>query len=309
MSKALNKHVFYEMKDWRALNVVGPDALDFLHRMTTVNFKKFPPGSFTDCTFLTATGKLVAYFKVIAVEPGQYTLIASPGFSNEQKADQYLFETLEKFHFNEDFTITPLADAYTYFRIAGSGPTPPLESKLYFENFWVKNYWNETAFEFDLCTLVEKSKITDFKNKLHAANYTELASANESRIYFGEPSAPFELNSNMMPLEAELETAVHENKGCYPGQEVIEKIRAIGQVPKRLMLVRGNGTPPSFPQALKFVTQDAGTLTSAAADPTDSSRWVGLGFIKKMYAIEVGNAEFTVSGNPVEVHTKAEITE
>ncbi len=306
----MNKHVFYEMKDWRAVTLNGPDALDFLHRMTTVNFKNFPPGSFSDCTFLTATGKLVAYFKIIAKEPGQYLALAAPGFSNVLSADQYLFETLEKFHFMEKFTITPLGDAYSYFRVAGTGTLPVISDfSFYPENLWTKNFWGAPHFDFDSCVVVEKNKVEDFKAKLRAADYQELKTVNEHRIFFGEPSVPAELNTNMIPLEAELLTAIHENKGCYPGQEVIEKIRAIGQVPRRLMLLRGAGAVPQAPQALKFVTQDAGTLTSAATDPTDPTQWVGLGFIKKMYALEVGNAEFTVEGKPTQVVTKAEISE
>jgi folate-binding protein YgfZ len=62
------------------------------------------------------------------------------------------------------------------------------------------------------------------------------------------------------PLEINLQTAIHDQKGCYPGQEVIEKIIAIGSPAKRLCLVQitdENKTPASLPLELDF-----GKLTS-----------------------------------------------
>ena len=52
-----------------------------------------------------------------------------------------------------------------------------------------------------------------------------------------------------------LPDAVAENKGCYPGQEIIEKIAAIGSPAKRLVLVNLHG-PVSESRTL---TDEAGT--------------------------------------------------
>ena len=48
-----------------------------------------------------------------------------------------------------------------------------------------------------------------------------------------------------MPLELGLYDGVAGNKGCYPGQEVIERVITQGSPPRRLVLVAatGNASP------------------------------------------------------------------
>ncbi len=68
------------------------------------------------------------------------------------------------------------------------------------------------------------------------------------------------------PLEVNLGSAIDSNKGCYPGQEVIEKILALGSPARRLCLLRrvdgaGNETLPAI---LHDATgAEAGKLTSS----------------------------------------------
>ncbi|NDG86203.1 MAG: hypothetical protein EBX52_14335, partial [Proteobacteria bacterium] len=46
----------------------------------------------------------------------------------------------------------------------------------------------------------------------------------------------FELDGKTNPLEVNLRHAISDQKGCYPGQEVIEKIIAIGSPARKLCL-------------------------------------------------------------------------
>ncbi|MEZ4753815.1 MAG: hypothetical protein R3A13_05820, partial [Bdellovibrionota bacterium] len=50
-------------------------------------------------------------------------------------------------------------------------------------------------------------------------------------ITHGKPSFPNELNSKFLFSEAGLDQAISFNKGCYVGQEVIEKIDAFAKSP------------------------------------------------------------------------------
>jgi len=67
-------------------------------------------------------------------------------------------------------------------------------------------------------------------------------------------------NGETNPLEINLDSAIHDQKGCYPGQEVIEKIVAIGSPAKRLCVVKYLGeSPPEIHLPLEL---DVGRLTS-----------------------------------------------
>lgn len=135
-----------------------------------------------------------------------------------------------------------------------------------------------------------------------------------------------------MALEAGLDRALHENKGCYPGQEVIERIRTMGQTPRRLVFCKGQGEPPIAPQIILNQTKpehdrdgnatkynEAGTLTSVTQNPQDKpsellaplslakasgehSTWIGLGLLKKTFLKEEFN--FTVQNQLISVQWK-----
>ena len=91
----------------------------------------------------------------------------------------------------------------------------------------------------------------------------------------------FKSDGTINPLEVNLKSAIHDQKGCYPGQEVIEKILSLGSPAKRLCLLTSNeplviNCPVilSNPEGL-----EAGILTSF--DQTS-----GLAILKRPYAQE-----------------------
>ena len=93
----------------------------------------------------------------------------------------------------------------------------------------------------------------------------------QERIMALEPAAGFEFHADgeTNPLEVNLGSAIDENKGCYPGQEVIEKIISLGSPARRLCLLRRmdtGGAPESL--LLPAILHDpqgneAGKLTSS----------------------------------------------
>ena len=94
----------------------------------------------------------------------------------------------------------------------------------------------------------------------------------------------FESNGETNPLEINLGSAIHDQKGCYPGQEVIEKIISIGSPSKKLCLVKlvdESKQPSSIPCEL-----DHGKLTSFESP-------YGLAIVRKTHT----NAGSTLNGN------------
>jgi folate-binding protein YgfZ len=85
----------------------------------------------------------------------------------------------------------------------------------------------------------------------------------------------FKSNEEINPLEVNLRSAIHDQKGCYPGQEVIEKIISLGSPARKLCLFEGTLTHPKLPAPLLDAKNNAvGTLTSYEAG-------FGLGIVKR----------------------------
>jgi hypothetical protein len=87
------------------------------------------------------------------------------------------------------------------------------------------------------------------------------------RISAGAPVVPRDLGPGDLPNEGGLEeTAISYTKGCYLGQEVMARLKNLGQVRRRLRVVRGSGEPPRSQDPLYQGQKKVGELRSVAED-------------------------------------------
>jgi folate-binding protein YgfZ len=118
------------------------------------------------------------------------------------------------------------------------------------------------------------------------------------RTEAGIPWYGIDMDEHTLPPEAGLEArAISYTKGCYLGQEIIERIR---HVHRRLsgLLLRG----PVLPEAgtkLEVEGKEAGRITTAVLSPT-LGRPIGLGYVRREYR-EPGTRLEVASGGTAEV--------
>ncbi len=92
------------------------------------------------------------------------------------------------------------------------------------------------------------------------------------RIAGALPAVPEDIGLNDLPNEGGLDVdAISYTKGCYLGQEVMSRLKNLGQVRRRLMVVAGAGARPA---ALAPVQQDGKPVGQIR-----SSARVGEGFV------------------------------
>ncbi|MEO6805443.1 MAG: folate-binding protein, partial [Edaphobacter sp.] len=87
-----------------------------------------------------------------------------------------------------------------------------------------------------------------------------------------------------LPQETAQTRALHFAKGCYLGQEIVERIRSRGNVHRTYSAFRLEGNLPSSGAQLEADGKQVGELTSVAAIPlpTDNSiLQIGLGYIRR----------------------------
>ena len=125
----------------------------------------------------------------------------------------------------------------------------------------------------DQYTFSERYRIETLSND--SSHAPELYEMERIRARIPKEGNEFLANGETNPLEVNLQSAIHDQKGCYPGQEVIEKIIAIGSPAKRLCLVKivdGTTLPAPLPLELDF-----GKLTSFESP-------YGLAIVRKTHA-------------------------
>ena len=104
----------------------------------------------------------------------------------------------------------------------------------------------------------------------------------DARPLFGQDIRNTE-TARDLPQETAQAHALHFAKGCYLGQEIVERIRSRGQVHRRFTAFRLTGElPATLPAPLEAGGKPAGELTSAALVPlAEGPVLVALGYVRQ----------------------------
>lgn len=93
------------------------------------------------------------------------------------------------------------------------------------------------------------------------------AAAELARLRAAIPAVPADIGPKDLPAEGALDdVAISFTKGCYLGQEVIARLKNLGQVRRALHVVTGAGEPPGSGSPLFHGERKLGEIRSAAAD-------------------------------------------
>jgi aminomethyltransferase len=102
------------------------------------------------------------------------------------------------------------------------------------------------------------------------------------RIASGIPRYGADIRERDLPQETEQERALSFVKGCYVGQEIVERIRSRGQVRRKFTGFDIHGPLPALGAKIQADGKDVGEITSAASLPgTNGDRPVALGYIRR----------------------------
>lgn len=109
-----------------------------------------------------------------------------------------------------------------------------------------------------------------------------MAALNALRLEAGVPWFPADFNDAMIPHEAALEdTHISFNKGCYTGQEIVERVRSRGHVNrKRVSLKFSTSDAPAAGTKLRASGAEVGFVTSAAYSPANRAA-IGMGYVRR----------------------------
>jgi folate-binding protein YgfZ len=111
------------------------------------------------------------------------------------------------------------------------------------------------------------------------------AALNALRLEAGIPWFGYDFDEKVIPHEAALEnTHISFTKGCYTGQEIVERVRSRGHVNRiRVSLEFSGTTAPAAGAKLTAGGKDAGHVTSAAFSP-GRRRAIGMGSLRREFA-------------------------
>ncbi len=105
------------------------------------------------------------------------------------------------------------------------------------------------------------------------------------RILEGTPLFGTDIRDRELPQETGQTRALHFAKGCYLGQEIVERIRSRGNVHRTFSAFRLEGELPAVGASLEADGKQVGELTSVAAIPLPGDDGtvvqLGLGYVRR----------------------------
>jgi folate-binding protein YgfZ len=124
------------------------------------------------------------------------------------------------------------------------------------------------------------------------------------RIVRGVPRFGLDISQRDLPQETEQKHALSFTKGCYIGQEIVERIRARAILHRTFAGFVVEGEPPQPGTKVQADGKNIGEITSAARVPFPSGeRTVALGYLRREFeapgtAVKIGEQKATVQPIP-----------
>lgn len=120
----------------------------------------------------------------------------------------------------------------------------------------------------------------------------------------GVPRYGIDLRERDLPQETGQQHVLNFAKGCYVGQEIVERVRSRGNVHRALVGLEVQGDAPAAGDKVTAGGQQVGEITSAARVPFPAGeRTLALGYIRREFAepgaaVKVGEHDAVVSALP-----------
>ncbi len=295
---------------WSWITLYGPDAKDFLHRLTTAQVKALAPGKGVPACFLTPLGKIRAFFTLWNSAPLEYGFEFDSGASGQWKSalltviDQYTFG--EKITLSDPIEKTDLSCAWLFLdakdeETLGLPPLKSGETALDDNLMRFCHHGNQDYGRNWISVWAPRAALTQWIDhhlvQIHGATEIPFDDVEKNRIQALRPRIDVEITPDSNPLEMGLLEAIAQNKGCYPGQEVIEKIISLGSPAFRLVQIKGQGQHPEAGDTLLNEATPPAEIGKVTSVFGDSHEFIALGLVRKIHAKENLPVQFAQKGS------------
>ncbi|RFC44822.1 MAG: hypothetical protein DUW69_001945 [Verrucomicrobia bacterium] len=257
---------FYRWSPAACLRVSGEDALTFLQGQFTNDLHQDRDARATYGLWLNQKGKVLADSFVCKTSPQEAWIVSyfSPAAVIRERLEAYIIA--------DDVVIEDVTAAMRGLTVFGANPAAGLGLAA-------------PAWDFSGRRTRDLQTEIIFPAEMEAALTAKLTGKTElspgqmeaRRIAAGIPAVPADIGLADLPNEGGLETdAISYTKGCYLGQEVMARLKNLGQVRRRLLRVRGPGEPPARLTPVFQGARKAGELRSTVRE---GPGWIGFALV------------------------------
>ena len=250
----------------------GEDRARLLHAMSTNHVEQLTPGAGCYAFFLNAQGRIQADANILCMQ--DRLLI-----DTEPETREKLLTLLNKYIIADDVTLEDASERLTVLGVEGpewaQGSLLALRERLAvpfshieWQDGWAANISSTGAPGVRLFLSAERKPQVTGMLEQDGIPQATAEDARIVRLEHGQPRYGEDITDTALPQETRQMHAVSFNKGCYVGQEIVERIRSQGQV--RRLLQKVEYTEGATPE---------GEITSSAYSPA-LGRMVALAYVR-----------------------------
>ncbi len=269
------------------IELKGADARSFLHRLTTQDIKNLPAPQLHDALLLNNKGKIIADMTVWSLAD-RFLVLTNP--SLKERVQQHL----QKYLISEEVTIQDRTSDSSIFVLQGPLARPFLQEL----NFYIPSavfVGQDVTREDRRCfILIPKTAFDSFFSTLYRQGKSVGLQTIEPvvqeilRIEEGVPLYGKDFSEETLPPEARLFRAISYTKGCYPGQEVVARLKTYGGYRRQLVGLKILGDLPvganhDSPLRLFDHIAEIGWITSSCFSPKWNSP-IAMGYVQRSCA-------------------------
>ena len=271
----------------------GDDRLRLLHALASNAVEGLHPGEGVRAFFLDAQGHILADARLWVFD--DHALLET-----EPETRQVLVDHLDKYIIMDDVTLEDVTDSLTTLAVEG-----PRAGQVVNETLGEVREQAEHHAQYDGVTVVTtsatgqpgywliaaKARRDELIGRLEQAGAVAATpeAAKVVRVENGIPRHTEDFFENTLAQESGCMEQVSFMKGCYLGQEIVERIRARGEVRRVLVPIEIDAPePPPSGSPIVLETRKIGTLTSPVFSPRRNTQ---LGFsIVRREALQAGSS-------------------
>jgi folate-binding protein YgfZ len=287
---------FFRNSQRRLVEITGADRASWLHNLTTNTISTLQPGDGNYAFAVTVQGRTVCDLNCLVLDDRLWIDL------DERWADASIAH-LGKYRVVEDVEINDVTAAWVRFDILGPATAHFVERLEMGNNLAAYADLQHSTTKIDghdvrvvksdlgpilAATLYAPAAAADgMRSRIHAAaselNMIELDPELRTiiRIEAGIPNSVDDIDADVIPPETlQTERGISYVKGCYLGQEVIERMRSRNSMARRLVGLKISGERMPAKDAWVFAaTKQVGRVTSACHSVALNSI-LALGYIK-----------------------------
>jgi folate-binding protein YgfZ len=260
-------------QDRLVVRMVGDDRASFLHGMCSNDIKNLKPGMLTYALILTDHAHVIADLYAWADDDALYLDVDRGRWpTTRQHLEKFLVADDVEMEEQEESAIIDVVGPKAAAAVGSIVPAATTLAPWRFIKDEARLVANLPRIGLASFTVVlATSRADSFLRGMISANpgtqEVSVAALDVLRVEQGFARVGADATEKTIALEARLENGISYSKGCYVGQETVERATARGGVKKRLCGLRIGGRKPQAGAAAWLDGKEVGQVTSVASSP------------------------------------------